>query len=112
MKNKGKSVFRIIIGVAVACMEESRPKLGEATPELVCEYVAGVLETVFSGTGIGVHVRPLVYPASCKFPVIITLDGLGDLLYWYYPGTDASSVADELAGVLRDVAERAERIPA
>ena len=112
MKKRENSVFRIIIGVAVACMEDGRPKLEDATPELVCDYVAEVLETAFSGSGIGVHVRPLVYPSSCKFPVIITVEGYGDLLYWYYPGTDAGSVADELAGVLRDVAERAERIPA
>ncbi len=112
MKNRNRSVFRIIIGVAVACMEECRPKAGNATPELVCEYVADVLETVFSGTGIGVHVRPLAYPASSKIPVIIGLDGLGEMLYWYYPGSDAGSVAEELEGVLCEVAERAERVPA
>ena len=112
MKNRNRSVFRIIIGVAVACMEECRPKTGEATPELVCEYVAGVLETVFSGTGVGVHVRPLAYPSSCKIPVIISLDGLGERLFWYHPGSDAGSVAVELDGALCDVAERAERVPA
>ena len=100
MESENRNVFRFILGVAVACMEDSRPKTEETGPEDACGYVAGVLETAFAGTGVRFGVRPLAYPGKSKFPVVIAMDGLGERLFWFQPYASAAGVSRELEGAL------------
>ena len=100
MNSEETGAFRFFVGIAVACMEEFRPKSDAVTPESACGYVAGVLETVFAGTGVWFGVRPLAYPGKSKFPVVIAMDGLGERLFWFQPYASAAGVSRELEGAL------------
>lgn len=106
------NVFRFAVAVAAVCMEDDRPLPSAMTQERACEYISGILKMALSHTGIKYRVRPMKYPASSKIPIIISLEGLGDLLFWFYPRLDACSVAAELEGTLHDTVQRAVRLPA
>lgn len=106
------NVFRFAVTVAAVCMEDDRPPASDMTRELACEYIRGILDIALAHTGIEFRVQPMEYPVSSKIPVIISLEGLGDLLFWFHPYLDACSVASELEGTLHDAVQRAVRVPA
>lgn len=113
MKEMDKKMFRYTAGVAIACMEDDRPdRSGTISKEEVRDYLSGVLELIFSPAGVAVNVEPLSYPSSSKFPVIIRLKDLGCRLLWFYPDMPMNALADEITGVLCDIAPDAANIPA
>ena len=106
------NVFRFIIAVATACMEDERPRADAFTCERACSYVGGILDIALSRFGIDFSVRPMKYPVCCKIPIIITLDGLGERLFWFHPSSDTGALAAELEGVLHDAVQQTILIPA
>ena len=54
----------------------------------------------------------MAYPRSCKFPMLITLNGKKCRLLWYYPHLPVDALSSELADLLSDVAVRTACVPA
>lgn len=106
------NVFRFAVAVAAVCMEDERPLATAMTRERACEYISGILNMALAHTGIVFHVQPMRYPKCSKIPIIISLEGLGDLLFWFYPHADACTIAEELEGTLHDAVQSAVRVPA
>ena len=107
MNNEEMNVFKFIVAVAVASTEYERPRLGDITGESACRYLREVLGMVFANTGIDYRVQAMPYPPSCKIPMIITLSGAGDCLFWFHPSASAGTVAAELEGALHDIVQNA-----
>ncbi len=103
MKYDELTVFRAAVALAVACKANERPMPEEAAPEQVARYVNGVLELVFSYSGIDFAVKPLKYPKAAKVPIVIDLAIAGPCLYWYYPYDTNARIADELAGAMENM---------
>ena len=105
-------VFKFIVAVATACMEDERPPAFATTPELACRYIRGILDLALSRFGLAYDVRPMAYPVCSKIPIIISLDGIGDRLFWFYPASDNAAIAKELEGALHDAVQCAAPVPA
>ena len=112
MNYEEMNVFRFIVAVAAACMEDVRPRASAMTRERACDYISGILDIALSRFGIGYHVQPMKYPECSKIPIIISLDGLGDRLFWFHPNSDTGTLAAELEGALHDAVQHAVLIPA
>jgi hypothetical protein len=70
----GRTYCKCAVGVAIACMEDFRPK-GNVTPTAAAQYIREVLELALCNSGIEIAVQPIAYPASSKIPLNITLMG-------------------------------------
>ena len=112
MSYEEMNVFRFIVAVATACMEDERPPASTVTPERACRYIRGILDTALSRFGITYEVRPMAYPACSKIPVIISLNGIGERLFWFYPASDHTEIAQDLEGALHDAIQCAAPVPA
>ena len=110
MKYDELTGFKCAVAVAVACLEDERPKGESIQPEAAAQYVSDVLEVLFSSVPVEATVEPMTYPRCCKIPLIIRIDGHDVCLYWYYPNATASEVAQELEGALLGLAKMEERV--
>ena len=96
------------LSVAAACNNRQ-------TPETAAEaevYLAEILNMAFANTGIHADVQAMAYPPSCKFPMIITINGTQRRLLWFYPNQPISKLSSELADLLCDVEEDTVCVPA
>jgi hypothetical protein len=112
MKNDELTVFNCSIAVAIQCTACDRPPAESVTPEGAAKYIQSVLELALATSGMEVKVTPLVHPVSSKIPLIITVFGWDQLLFWYYPNADTTVLAEELEGVLYEFAVDLLCIPA
>lgn len=90
MKYDELTGFKCAVAVAVACLEDERPKGESIQPEAAAQYVSDVLEVLLSSAPVEATVEPMTYPRCCKIPLIISIDGHDACLYWYYPNATAS----------------------
>lgn len=114
MNSEEMSIFRFSVAVAVASMEDVRPRSGDITGECACSYLREILEMVFAHTGVEFSVRSLPYPPSSKVPMIITVKDAGQCLFWFHPSASICAIASDLEGALHDIVQnvfcvRAER---
>ena len=110
MKYDELTGFKCAVAVAVACLEDERPKGESIQPEAAAQYVSDVLEVLLSSAPVEATVEPMTYPRCCKIPLIISIDGHDACLYWYYPNATASEVAQELEGALLGLTKMEERV--
>ena len=57
MNYEEMNVFRFIVAVATACMEDEKPRASAVTRERACDYISGILDIALSRFGIGYHVH-------------------------------------------------------
>ena len=108
METKRPNFFDIAIGVAVASNGRQPPEDADEA----ADYLTEVLNQAFANTGVRAEVQPMAYPRSCKFPILITLNGKKCRLLWYYPHLPADALSSEPADLLSDVAVRTACVPA
>ena len=99
------SYIKFAVAVAANCSSFAAPN-NPSTPEEAAEHIEEILDLLYSGTGIVPKVTPLVYPSSSKMPLIISLNDDVQRLLWYYPQMTIPELANELEGLLSDVAEQ------
>ena len=75
MKYDELTGFKCAVAVAVACLEDERPKGESIQPEAAAQYVSDVLEVLLSSVPVEATVEPMTYPRCCKIPLIIRIDG-------------------------------------
>lgn len=107
----GRTYYKCAVGVAVACMEDIRPKVN-VTPDAAAKYIRAVLELALCNSGIEIAVSPVKYPACSKIPLAITLMGIDRRLLWYYPLHETSSWSEDLNELLFEMTEECICIPA
>lgn len=99
------SYIKFAVAVAANCSKHAAPNT-PSTPKQAAAHIEEILDLLYSGTGIEPQVTPLVYPSSSKMPLIITLNDDVQRLLWYYPQMTIPELANELEGLLSDVAEQ------
>lgn len=104
--------FMCAVAVAVACMEDERPKQPCVEPEQAAKYLQDVLNILFSASDVVPKVETMLYPQCSKIPLVIRVDGLGACLFWYYPSQSAGTIAEELMDVLVDLLRQIARVSA
>ena len=102
--------FKCAVAVAVAYLEDERPKGEFIQPEAAVQYVSDVLEVLLSSAPVEATVEPMAFPRCCKIPLIIHIGGSDACLYWYYPNATAGEVAQELEGALLGLAQMDELV--
>ena len=112
MTSEEINLFRFAIAVAAVCMEDERPPAAEMTQERACEYISGILEMALAHTGVTFKAYPMQYPKCSKIPIIISFDRIGKKLFWFYPDSDISSIAEDLLSVVQDPLQCAMRVTA
>lgn len=112
MKYDESTGFKCAVAVAVACLEDERPRGELVQPEEAAQYVSDVLEVLFSSAPFKATVTPMSYPTGHKIPLIIRIDGFTPCLYWYYPNAMTGEVAQELEGALWGLEKAEERVTA
>lgn len=99
MKHDGTDFFKYAVAVAVACMEDERPR-SDVTSEMAAIYIHNILELIFCFSGVAFTVTPMAYPSCSKFPIIIRLLDAGEVLLWYYPQMSPGALSVELESLL------------
>jgi hypothetical protein len=107
----GRTYCKCAVGVAIACMEDFRPK-GNVTPAAAARYIREVLELALCNSGIEIAVQPIAYPASSKIPLNITLMGIDQRLLWFYPQLEHTSWSEDLEELIYEMTEECICIPA
>lgn len=102
MKCNENTRFMCAVAVAVACMEDERPKNQDVNPMQAADYMQHVLDILFSASEFTPKVETMTYPRCSKIPLIIRIGGLGACLFWYYPNQSAGEIAGDLEDVLED----------
>ena len=103
----GKVLMKISSAVAVASCAHLRPSSTE-DPRVVASYMNEIMGVLMANSGIRVSVVPMAYPLCSKIPLIISFEGIGQRLLWYY----ASLNPDELSDALFEMVDDLMAIPA
>jgi len=100
MFDKNTNLLKFAVAVAVACLEEERPKGDNVTAEEAKAYVSNLLSLILYNTGIEYNVSVMRYPKCAKIPLIIDLYGIDQCLFWYYPNESPGELILELEGAI------------
>ena len=84
MKVERESFVRFAVAVALACYD--LPADRAMTSDEAARLVKGVIDMALGPAASGVLVEPMRnYPPSGKMPLIISVAGVQQHLFWFYP---------------------------
>ena len=112
MKCDGNKFLSFLFTVAIVCCEGDRPE-NNHSPGSCAAYIKAILEVALGcAERHDIRVEPMVYPASCKVPLIIRIDGSDPCLFWFYPSGSVEELASDLCSLLSDCIAQPSCIPA
>ena len=102
----GREAFiRFAVAVALACYD--LPTDRAMTSE------EAVIDMALGPDASNVQVEPMEnYPASSKMPLIISMAGVQQHLFWFYPQQSFEEMCDALSAMLGEIPISCDSIPA
>ena len=92
--------IRFAVAVALACYD--LPTDRAMTSEEAAQLVKWVIDMALGPDASNVQVEPMEnYPASSKMPLIISMAGVQQHLFWFYPQQSFEGMCDALSAMGR-----------
>ena len=111
MKIERKSFVRFAVAVALACYD--RPIEQEITADKAVILVKWVIDMALGPDAADVTVAPMKnYPVSSKMPLIISVAGVQQHLFWFYPHQAFEEMCDALSEMLCEIPITCDCVPA
>lgn len=83
------------------------------TSEEAAQLVKWVIDMALGPDASNVQVEPMEnYPASSKMPLIISMAGVQQHLFWFYPQQSFEGMCDALSAMLGEIPISCDSIPA
>ena len=103
--------IRFAVAVALACYD--LPTDRAMTSEEAAQLVKWVIDMALGPDASNVQVEPMEnYPASSKMPLIISMAGVQQHLFWFYPQQSFEEMCDALSAMLGEIPISCDSIPA
>ena len=103
--------IRFAVAVALACYD--LPTDRAMTSEEAAQLVKWVIDMALGPDASNVQVEPMEnYPASSKMPLIISMAGVQQHLFWFYPQQSLEGMCDALSAMLGEIPISCDSIPA
>lgn len=103
--------IRFAVAVALACYD--LPTDRAMTSEETAQLVKWVIDMALGPDASNVQVEPMEnYPASSKMPLIISMAGVQQHLFWFYPQQSFEGMCDALSAMLGEIPISCDSIPA
>lgn len=97
-----ESFIRFAVAVALACYD--LPTDRAMTSEEAAQLVKWVIDMALGPDASNVQVEPMEnYPASSKMPLIISMAGVQQHLFWFYPQQSFEEMCDALSAMLGEI---------
>lgn len=94
--------IRFAVAVALACYD--LPTDRAMTSEEAAQLVKWVIDMALGPDASNVQVEPMEnYPASSKMPLIISMAGVQQHLFWFYPQQSFEEMCDALSAMLGEI---------
>ena len=111
MKIERKSFVRFAVAVALACHD--RPIDQEITAEEAAVLLKWVIDMALGPNAADVTVEPMTnYPVSSTMPLIISVAGVQQHLFWFYPHQAFEEMCDALSEMLYEIPITCDCVPA
>lgn len=111
MRIDRESFIRLAVAVALACYD--LPTDRAMTSEEAAQLVKWVIDMALGPDASNVQVEPMEnYPASSKMPLIISMAGVQQHLFWFYPQQSFEGMCDALSAMLGEIPISCDSIPA
>ena len=111
MKIERKSFVRFAVAVALACYD--RPIDQEISAEEAAVFLKWVIDMALGPDAADVTVAPMKnYPVSSKMPLIISVAGVQQHLFWFYPNQAFEEMCDTLSEMLCEIPITCDCVPA
>lgn len=111
MRIDRESFIRFAVAVALACYD--LPADRAMTSEEAAQLVKWVIDMALGPNASNVQVEPMEnYPASSKMPLIISMAGVQQHLFWFYPQQSLEEMCDALSAMLGEIPISCDSIPA
>ena len=102
MRIDRESFIRFAVAVALACYD--LPADRAMTSEEAAQLVKWVIDMALGPDASNVQVEPMEnYPASSKMPLIISMAGVQQHLFWFYPQQSFEEMCDALSAMLGEI---------
>ena len=116
MKIERKSFVRFAVAVALACYD--RPIDQEISAEEAATFLKWVIDMALGPNAADVTVETAYkmvkknYPVSSKMPLIISVAGVQQHLFWFYPHQAFEEMCDTLSEMLCEIPITCDCVPA
>ena len=111
MKIERKSFVRFAVAVALACYD--RPIDQEITAEEAAVLLKWVIDMALGPNAADVTVEPMKNcPVYSKMPLIISVAGVQQHLFWFYPNQAFEEMCDALSEMLCEIPITCDCVPA
>lgn len=111
MRIDRESFIRFAVAVALACYDLPADRV--MTSEEAAQLVKWVIDMALGPAASGVLVEPMRnYPPSGKMPLIISVAGVQQHLFWFYPQQSFKEMCDALSAMLGEIPISCDSIPA
>ena len=111
MRIDRESFIRFAVAVALACYD--LPADRAMTSEEAAQLVKWVIDMALGPDASNVQVEPMEnYPASSKMPLIISMAGVQQHLFWFYPHQAFEEMCDTLSEMLCEIPITCDCVPA
>ena len=106
-----ESFIRFAVAVALACYD--LPADRAMTSEEAAQLVKWVIDMALGPNAADVTVEPMKnYPVSSKMPLIISVAGVQQHLFWFYPHQAFEEMCDTLSEMLCEIPITCDCVPA
>ena len=111
MKVERESFVRFAVAVALACYD--LPADRATTSDEAARLVKWVIDMALGPAASGVLVEPMRnYPPSGKMPLIISVAGVQQHLFWFYPQQPFEEMCEPLSAMLKEIPVTCDSVPA
>ena len=111
MRIDRESFIRFAVAVARACYD--LPADRAMTSEEAAQLVKWVIDMALGPDASNVQVEPMEnYPASSKMPLIISVAGVQQHLFWFYPQQPFEEMCETLSAMLKEIPVTCDSVPA
>lgn len=111
MKLERNSFIRFAVAVALACYD--LPADRSMAPDEAIRLVKWVIDMALGPVASSIQVEPMQgYPPCGKIPLIISIAGVQEHLFWFYPQQSFEDMCDTLSAMLSEIPVSCESVPA
>ena len=106
-----KHFVRFAVAVALACY--GRPTDQSMTSDEAAKLVKWVIDMALGPAAMHIVVEPIrSYPPSGKVPLIISMVGVQQYLFWFYPNQPFEQKCEALSDMLSELPVTYDSVPA
>ena len=111
MRIDRESFIRFAVAVALACYDLPADRV--MTSEEAAQLVKWVIDMALGPDASNIQVEPMEnYPASSKMPLIISVAGVQQHLFWFYPQQPFEEMCETLSAMLNEIPVTGDSVPA